>query len=101
MNQYLKHFLFLIAGSYLITASWRAGLGLLLTAGLAGWGPDFALFLGINLVGFYAAIYATIFFIVATIAVLKNWAEEVKAIWNSLISSNRQSLAADSRQRRG
>jgi hypothetical protein len=90
MNEYLKHFLYLIAGSYLITASWRAGLGLLLTAGLAGWGPDFALFLGINLLGIYVAITATFFFIVAAIAVVKNWAEEIGAIWKRLISKSRQ-----------
>ena len=89
MNIYLKNFLYLIAGSYLITASWRAGLGLFLTSGLAGWGPDFALFLGINLLGFYAAIVATIFFIIAAIAVLKNWASEVKDIWNKLVTESR------------
>jgi len=90
MNEYLKHFLYLIAGSYLITASWRAGLGLLLTAGLAGWGPDFALFLGINLLGIYVAVTAMFFFVVAAIAVVKNWAEEISAIWKRLIGGSRQ-----------
>jgi hypothetical protein len=102
MNEYLKNFLYLIAGSYLITASWRAGLGLLLTAGLAGWGPDFALFLGINLLGLYAAIVATIFFIVAAIAVLKNWAKEIKEIWNRLVSrGSRPAEVITKRTRRG
>ena len=46
-----------------MTASWRAGLGLLLTGGWAGFGPDFILFLGINLIGLYLAIVSLLFYV--------------------------------------
>jgi len=52
----------LLAGSFLLTASYRAGLGLLLTGGWAGFGPDFILFLGINLIGLYLAIVSLVFY---------------------------------------
>jgi hypothetical protein len=46
-----------------MTASWRAGFGLLLTSGIAGIGPDFILFLGINLIGVYLSIVSVLFFL--------------------------------------
>jgi hypothetical protein len=55
MNKYVAAFAYLLAGTFLMTASWRAGLGLILTSGWAGIGPDSILFLGINLLGLYLA----------------------------------------------
>ena len=62
-NKYLAAFAYLLAGSFLLTASYRAGLGLLLTSGWAGFGPDFILFLGINLIGLYLAIVSLLFYL--------------------------------------
>jgi hypothetical protein len=61
-NKYLAAFAYLLAGSFLMTASWRAGLGLLLTSGWAGVGPDFILFLGINLIGLYLSLVSLLFY---------------------------------------
>lgn len=73
MNKYLEAFAYLLAGSFLLTASYRAGLGLLLTSGFAGIGPDFVLFLGINLVGFYLSLVAILFFIGAISREINRW----------------------------
>jgi len=56
-------FAYLLAGTYLWNASYRAGLGLLLTGGIAGIGPDFVLFLAINVVGLILAIEGAWYFI--------------------------------------
>lgn len=61
-NKYLAAFAYLLAGSFLLTASYRAGLGLLLTGGWAGLGPDFILFLGINLIGLYLSLVSLLFY---------------------------------------
>jgi len=62
-NKYLAAFAYLLAGPFLLTASYRASLGLLLTGAWAGFGPDFILFLGINLIGLYLAIVSLLFYL--------------------------------------
>ena len=62
MNKYLAAFAYLLAGSFLASASWAAGLGLLFAGGITGIAPSFVLFLGINLIGLYLAIVSLLFY---------------------------------------
>jgi hypothetical protein len=62
-NKYLAAFAYLLAGSFLTSASWAAGFGLLLAGGLTGVMPNFVLFLGINLLGLYLSIVSVLFFL--------------------------------------
>ena len=63
MNKYLAAFAYLLAGSFLTSASWAAGFGLFLAGGLTGIAPNFVLFLGINLLGLYLSIVSVLFYI--------------------------------------
>jgi hypothetical protein len=63
MNKYLAAFAYLLAGSFLTSASWAAGFGLFLAGGLTGIAPNFVLFLGINLIGLYLSIVAVLFYV--------------------------------------
>jgi hypothetical protein len=62
MNKYLAAFAYLLAGSFLTSASWAAGLGLLFAGGITGIAPSVVLFLGINLIGLYLAIVSLLFY---------------------------------------
>ena len=62
MNKWIESFAFLVAGATLSSASWRAGLGLLLTGWPITFSSDFLIAFAIGILSIYLTVCGLWFF---------------------------------------